>query len=167
MLHALDLAPPPGLTLAAAPVHARGGDPLPGLSAAEVAEYDEGFAAFRALLLGSRASAQRSTAPLLPLSPWSGVGRPEQPQDRHPFRPGRRRGLRSARLARRSAPATESDHVRLQRGRSAGARPSSSSAMRHPRWATASSRRFPTSRSSIARWPSWPRTPPWPAASTW
>src|SRR5262245_32998788 len=37
-----------GLSLAAATVHARGGDPLPGLTPAEVAQYEEGFAAFRA-----------------------------------------------------------------------------------------------------------------------
>src|SRR5262245_4560754 len=38
------------LTLAAATAHARGGDPLPGLTPAEVAQYEEGFAAFRAHL---------------------------------------------------------------------------------------------------------------------
>jgi CxxC motif-containing protein (DUF1111 family) len=35
------------LTITAASVHARGGDPLPGLTPAEVAQYEEGFAAFR------------------------------------------------------------------------------------------------------------------------
>ena len=37
-----------GLTLVAATVYASGGGPLPGLTAAELAEYKEGFIAFRA-----------------------------------------------------------------------------------------------------------------------
>jgi len=39
-----------GLILAATTAHARGGEPLQGLTPAEIAEYDEGFAAFRAHL---------------------------------------------------------------------------------------------------------------------